>query len=183
MNDKRKEHRFRATVPLRVQYGKREFLSTTENISRLGTYAEFNKEIAAGETVDVTLTIPSYTQDTFQTGEVRCKGSVFRSTFLRESAGGKYYGIGIFFTVFAQDGDRQKLSQFIDYLTVKEEQDVKEGLRRRREKEETEKIARHSEELHSKETEFQKESLRLLRHISSQLEELQRTMQAEHKKK
>ena len=211
MSENRKEHRFKVVLPIRITYGGNEIISRTENLSRLGTYTEINREIPTGENVDVTLVLPAYgfgygkpnhcspthglgymesqtialpayTQDLSPTEEVKCQGNVFRSALLRQSATNKYYGVGIFFMVFTEDKHREKLSDFIEYLAVKEEQEIKVGLKRRREKEETEKIVKHSEEFYVQEEEFRKESLNLLHKISSQLEEINRLLQAENKK-
>ncbi len=197
MSENRKEHRFKAVLPIRIIYAGNEIIGCTENLSRLGTYAEINCEIPTGENVDVTLVLPAYgfgykesqtialpayTQDLSPNEEVKCKGNVFRSVLLRQSATNKYYGVGIFFVVFNEDKHREKLSDFVEHLTLKEEQEIKGGLKRRREKDEAEKIVRNSEEFYVQEEKFRKESLNLLHKISSQLEEINRLLQAGHKK-
>ena len=179
MSEKRKEHRFHAVLPIRIFYRTSELLSRTENIRRLGTYVQFNREIPVGEELDITLVLPSYTKDPALAGEVRCKGSVFRSTILRESAVNKSWGTGIFFTAFEDSQDREKLSAYIDYLTQQEEQEIKEGLRRRRQKNQT----RHLQQLDSRQHDFQKETLKLLRQISAQLTKLERFVQRKAKTK
>ena len=178
MNEKRKEHRFKAALPVRIIYSGQEIISSTDNLSRLGTYAEVNREIPTGENLEVTLVLPAYTRDLSLTGEIKCKGNVFRSVLLRSSPAGRYYGVGIFFTVFNEPKHREKLSRYIDYLTEKEEVEIKEGLKKRREKEETGKMVKHSEEFYAQEEGFRKESLGLLHKISSQLEEMSRRLQA-----
>ncbi|MDD5348461.1 MAG: PilZ domain-containing protein [Candidatus Omnitrophica bacterium] len=183
MNEKRKEHRFRALLPMRIVHGNKEIVATTENISRLGTYVEVNRELHPGATVDLVIMLPASAKDPSLTGEIRCKGNVFRCAQIRESVTGKYYGVGIFFTVFAEDRDRDKLSRYIDYLTEREEEDIREGVRRRREKEAAEKASRSGGPSDKKQEEFQKESLRLLHHIASQLQEIQLQLAAERKKK
>lgn len=182
MSENRKEHRFKAVFPIRITYGGNEIIGCTENLSRLGTYAEINREIPTGENVDVTLVLPVYTQDSFQHDEINCKGNVFRSVLLRQSATNKYYGVGIFFMVFSDDEHRKKLSNFVEYLFLKEEQEIKGGLKRRREKDEAQKVVKDSEEFYVHEEEFRKESLSMLHKISYQLEELNRLLQAGHKK-
>jgi len=179
MSEQRKEHRFHADLPIRVLYGTAELLSGTENISRLGTYAEFAREIPVGEELEIALVLPAYTNDPALTGEVRCKGSVFRSTILRESAANKSWGTGIFFTAFDDSQDREKLSAYIDHLTRQEEQEIKEGLRRRREKDHV----RHLQQLDGRQEEFQKETVKLLRQISVRLAKLERLLQRKAKTK
>jgi len=179
MSEKRKEHRFRADLPVRVFYRTAELLSSTENISRLGTYAQFNREIPVGEELDVTLVVPAYTRDPALTGEVRCRGSVFRSTVLRQTPTDTSWGTGIFFTAFDGARDKEKLSAYIDHLTRQEEQEIKEGLRRRREKDQV----RHLQQLDGKQDEFQKETITLLRQISARLAKLERFAQRKGKTK
>mgnify|MGYP001766009565 CR=1 FL=1 len=179
MNEKRKEHRFHANLPIRIMHGTTELLSSTENISRLGTYAEFAREIPVGEDLDVTLVVPPYTKDPAVTGEIRCKGSVFRSTLLRESPSSRSWGSVIVFTAFAETPDKDKLSAFIDFLTLQEEQEIKEGLRRRREKDQL----RHQHQENARQEDFQREALKLLRQISEKLERLEHPSARKGKKK
>lgn len=183
MSEKRKEHRFKAELPIKIIYAGAEIAAKTDNLSRLGTYVEISREIPAGESVDITLVLPAYTGDISMSGEVRCEGSVFRSVLLSQASGNKYYGAGIFFTVFSEHQHRDKLSNYIDYLVLKEEQEIKDGLKRRKEKEETSKLIKHPEEFYLRVEEFQKESLNLLHKISFQLEEINRVLQADNKKK
>ncbi len=197
MSENRKEHRFKAALAIRIIYAGNEIVGCTENLSRLGTYAEINREIPTGENVDVTLVLPAYgfgykesqtialpayTQDLSPNEEVKCQGNVFRSVLLRQSATDKYYGVGIFFVDFSEDKHREKLSDFVEHLTFKEAQEIKSGLKRRKEKDEAQNLVKHSEEFYVQEEEFHKESLNLLHKISSQLEEINRLLQAEHKK-
>jgi hypothetical protein len=180
--EKRKEHRLRANVPIKVKLNAgQEFIGRTQNISRLGTYVEADKEVRSGIIVSVTLELPGDTEKFSSIEEVKCFGTVFRCNLLRETAGQKIYGIGIFFTEFANSSDREKLSGYVDYLIQKEEQDVKEGVRRRREKEELEKGARHSTDIQNKQEEFQKETLQLLKDITAQLNDIQRMLAADKK--
>ncbi len=103
MNEKRREHRLKANLPIRIiSSNNTEILCSTENISRLGTYLEIDREVPAGENVDITLELPAYTQDLALAGELRCKGSVFRCNLIREFESTKFYGIGIFFTDFSE---------------------------------------------------------------------------------
>jgi len=183
MNEKRREHRLKASLPIKISSGNEtEILGSTENISRLGTYLEIDRELPAGENVDITLELPVYSQDLSLAGELRCKGAVFRCNLVREFESTKFYGIGIFFTGFSEEKDRERLSQYIDFLSLKEGQEIKDGLKRRREKDEAEKTIKQSEEALIKQEEFQKESLNLLKQIQSKLEKIYRILQTENKK-
>jgi hypothetical protein len=167
--ERRKEHRLRSNLPIKIvcQNGG-EIIGRTENISRLGTYVEVDKEILVGERVDLTIEIPVFDPDISFSGQVECKGSVFRSGLSRQLQKNRIYGIGIFFTFFNNREEKEKLSRYIDFLASKEEQDIKEGLRRRKEKERL----KGSEEMMFVQQEFQQESLKLLKEIVARLEEI-----------
>ena len=68
------------------------------------------------------------------TGKIRCQGDVFRCDVVGEVQLKRIYGIGIFFVSFAQDLDRNKLSQYIDFLIVKEQEEIKQALQQWRKK-------------------------------------------------
>lgn len=182
MSEKRKEHRLKANMPIQVSCGPgKELRGRTENISRLGTYVELSQEIPAGQTVDIILELPAYTQDNSLTGEVRCEGTVFRSNPVRTADGKQWYGLGIFFTDFAGLRDKEKVSAFVDHLIITEEQEIKEGLKRRKEKETAHLGAAEKKDLIARQDEFQKEALDLLKQISSRLEALARGLRARKK--
>lgn len=128
--EKRKERRVRADLPIKITAKNHlEVLGRTENISRLGGYVEAEDKIPLGQEVNIVLEIPGYGQDASLSGTVQCKGNIFRSSFLREVASQKYYGMGIFFTDFTTPADRDKLSRYIDFLVLKEEKELKAGLK------------------------------------------------------
>jgi hypothetical protein len=180
MNDKRKEHRLKATIPIKlVTSRRRELIGQTGNISRLGAYVELEKEVPVGEDVDVTLEIPAYQDDVSLAGEVRCTGNIFRCSIVHESSAARFYGTGIFFTGFASPRDREKLSAYVDFLIAREEQEIKEGVRRRKDKETSEKKIRQSADEQAHQAAFQKQTLALLKDISSRLEKLERMFKSE----
>jgi hypothetical protein len=179
MNEKRKEHRLKVNMPIRiVSESGAELRGRTENISRLGTLMESPAELAAGQTVKIVLELPPYTPDTSLTGEVMCEGTVFRSSTLRVAGGGQLYGLGIFFTDFASLRDKEKVSAFVDHLIAIEEQEIREGHRRRKEKELAHTGAAEKKDLATRQDKFQKEALDLLRRISGRLETLARDLRA-----
>ena len=107
----------------------------TENISLLGTYVEIEQEIPLGAKLDITIEIPAYTDVSSLTGNVRCRGDVFRCNFAREVESRMIYGHGIFFTRFSSEEDRNKISKYIDFLVLKEQEEIKQAMkqwRRRR---------------------------------------------------
>ena len=145
--EKRKERRIKVNLSIRITYqDSLEIVGKTENISRLGTYVELDKDIPLGSDIDVTLEISRYCQDLSLTGTVQCKGNIFRCNLVRESATQKYYGIGIFFTDFLNETDRDKLSKFIDFLILNEDKSIREGVKHWQTKKEKAKIAKQARE-------------------------------------
>lgn len=175
-DERRKEHRLRANLPIKIVcQDNAEIIGRTENISRLGTYVEIDRQIPVGERVDLTIEIPVYGQDISFSGQVDCKGSVFRSGLAKQFQKDRLYGTGIFFTFFNSKEAKEKLSRYMDFLASKEEQDIKEGLRRRKEKE---KLKGYEEKIVHQQGP-QQESLNLLKEIVSRLEEIRRLLTSE----
>ncbi len=169
--EKRKERRIKIALPIKVIYQGNESSGFTANISRLGTYAEIEKELPIGVDVGVALEIPAYLKDAPVGGKIRCEGNIFRTHFIQEVKNKKYYGLGIFFTSFNEEADRQRLSRYIDYLSTQEEKEIKEGAKHWREKREMKKADRSSSG--SRDAEFGNSDIAaLLRQIVSQLEEI-----------
>jgi len=166
--EKRKERRIRVNLPIRITYKKGpEVLGMLENASRLGGFLETDRHIPPGTEVGITLNIPIYTEDLALSGEVRCKGTIFRSDLVKESGPKKYYGTGIFFTDFLSKADSEKLSRYIDFLIAQEEKDVKDGIKRWREK---------KEDHHG-------QVLGLLKLVLDRLEEISRLLKSKNKSK
>ena len=177
MSEKRKEHRLRANIPVRISCGREKDLSgRTDNISRLGAFVELGQEIPTGQSIRITLEMPAYTQDDSLLGDASCMGTVFRSSLLRETGSERVYGTGIFFTDFATPGDKDKISAYVDYLIELEQQGIKEGLKRRKEKDVAHRKTRQDQSSAARQAEFQKETLALLHQISSRLDDLARLL-------
>jgi hypothetical protein len=180
--EKRKERRIKVSLPIKIIYKNNiKILGNTENISRLGAYVEVDKEIPAGMDVDINLEIPAYTEDLSLTGAVRCKGNIFRCNLTKESEPKKYYGIGVFFTNFLKQIDRDKLSRYIDFLILQEEKGVREGIRRLRDKRDKTQKTKQSSKIQLKQEDYQREALNLLEQILSRSEETLRLLQSHNK--
>ena len=135
VNERRKERRIRARLPIRINRADNPpIYIQTENISLLGTYVELENELTLGEKLDITVEIPAYTNNVSLTGDIRCRGDVFRSKLVTGAGLRKVYGLGIFFADFYTEQDRNKLSEYIDFLIHKEQQDVKQAMLRWRKK-------------------------------------------------
>ena len=135
VTEKRRERRLKVRLPISISYpDSPPIYAQTENISRLGTYAGIEQEIPLGVHLDIVIEIPAYSNDSSLTGNVRCRGDVFRCSLTREVEARRIYGLGIFFTDFFSEEDRNKLSKYIDFLIIKEQEDIKQGIKRWREK-------------------------------------------------
>jgi hypothetical protein len=135
VGEKRRERRLKVSLPIKISYrGGPEVYSQTENISRLGTYAEIEQQIPLGAHLDITIEIPAYTNDSSLAGNIKCRGDVFRCNLIREIESKRIYGLGIFFTDFPDEQDRNKLSKYVDFLILKEQEDIKQGIQRWRRK-------------------------------------------------
>jgi hypothetical protein len=180
--EKRKERRIKVNLPIKIVYQKDHVVTAqTENISRLGAYVETGKKIPLGIDIDITLEIPVYTKDPSLSGEVKCKGNIFRCNFIRETESNKYYGIGIFFTHFFNDADREKLSQYIDFLILTEDKNIKEGIKHWRDKRKIAKETRQAQKISLSQEDYQKETFALLKQILARLEEITRLLQSQNK--
>jgi hypothetical protein len=166
--EKRKERRIKITLPIRIIYQGAESSGLTGNISRLGAYAEVDRELPIGADVEAVLEIPVYTKDSSLTGKTKCKGNIFRSNFIREARGKKYWGSGIFFTGFAEVKDKERLSRYIDYLIAQEERDIKKGARLWSKKRRIRKIGKALTEDRADNSDI----AALLKQILSQLEDI-----------
>lgn len=155
--EKRKERRIKVSIPIQVVYRGEAARGLTGNISRLGAYAEVDRELPIGAEVEVTLSIDG------RGDEVNCSGSVFRSGVARETQGKTYYGLGIFFTGFHNDQDKQELSEYIGRLIAQEEREIKKGVAAWRHK----RMTKNPVEPGSKDV------AALLKEILSRLEEIQ----------
>ncbi len=176
--EKRKEHRLKVRIPITVRVGpKTDIDSKTVNLSRLGTYIEIPHDIPAGKSVSVIMALPAYCADVSLCGEVKCRGTVFRNTVVREDEGQPVYGLGIFFTDYGTFQDKEKLSRYVEFLVDKEEQDIRDGVRRRKEKDEHDKSGRHVDE----KDDFQKEVLSVLADMSRRIEEIHRVVTGKSK--
>ena len=135
VTERRRERRLRVRIPIRISYPDNPpIYGQTENISRLGTYVEIEQEVFLGAKADVILDLPAYTNDSSLTGDVRCSADVFRCSLIKEVDLKKLYGLGIFFTDFFEQEDRNKLSKYIDFLILKEQENIKQAMQRWREK-------------------------------------------------
>jgi len=133
--ERRRARRIKVNLPIRINYPRNPKICTqTENISILGTYVKVESQIPLGTKLDIIIEIPPYTEDFSLIGNVRCRGDVFRCDLVEEKNRQRLYGLGIFFFDFSDEQDRDKLSKYIDFLILKEKEDIKQALQRWRKK-------------------------------------------------
>lgn len=180
--ERRKERRIKAHLPIKIICPDNlEVLTRTENISFLGTYVETDKKIPSGTKVEIVLELPPYDQDVASAGEIQAQGDVFRCGVVNEGQTSEYYGVGIFFTTFHRQEDMEKLHRFIDFLAVREEHDIHEGVKRLKNKRQAHKIMKETEQLQLNLEEYHHKVIELLSDISSKLEEISETLKTQDK--
>jgi hypothetical protein len=143
--EKRGEKRIKIDLPIRISYrDNQEVSGKTENISRLGTYCEIDKEIPVGTDINIALEIPIYSEDIASSGKLRCKGRIFRCNLIRES---DLYGIGIFFVIFPKRDDFDKLSRYIDFLILKQDTNINQAITQWKDKRDAARLAKQRKKL------------------------------------
>jgi len=181
--EKRKERRIKAHLSIKIVYRDIEINSETENISRLGAYVEIDKELPLGSGVNIILEIPAYKEDLSLSGKIKCKATIFRSHLARELNYKKYYGTGIFFTDFYKPAYKNKLSDYIDFLILQEEQGIKEDLKHWKKKRTVAKNMIEAQKIKIKQDDYQTESIDLLKQVLARLEEIRRLLKSQKKTK
>jgi len=163
--EKRKERRIKVNLPIKITYpGHPEINAETGNISLLGAYIETDEQIPLGTDADIVLQIPSCAGAAGLSGEVRCKGNIFRCHPLRrEPETAAHFGTGIFFTGFSRRAERDKLSRYINFLIEQEGRNLRAGIKNLK-KIRKAKDKQPARVLLSQE-DFQKETLGLLKQI------------------
>ncbi len=130
VTERRREKRINARLPIRISYpDSPPIYIQTEDISRKGIYAEIERQIPLGVRLDIAIEIPTYTNELSLIGGVRCRGDVFRCNLIREVESKRFYGLGVLFTDFSDEKDKNKLLKYIDFLILKE-QDIKQAIKR-----------------------------------------------------
>ncbi|TRZ49976.1 PilZ domain-containing protein [bacterium] len=109
--ERRRHPRVEQRLPLRIVANGYDFLTTTHNISCLGTYCRLDKYIPPFTKIAVRLTLPVSARKEKDDFRVECKGVVVRSEDNQDGG----FNIAIFFNEIA-DTQRKKISQYISKL-------------------------------------------------------------------
>lgn len=102
--------RIRHTVPIRVAVDGYDFMTSTEDISCVGTYCHVKKYVPPFTRVLVRLTLPVMMDEKSTYFDVACKGVIVRAED-DETGGG--FNIAIFFNDI-KDRERKKIAQYIN---------------------------------------------------------------------
>ena len=128
--ERRREKRIKARLPITLEYPANASISAcTENISLLGAYLESEEEIAIGTKLSIILTIPAYNAKDASATNIKCQGDVFRCNLARQIESRRLYGLGIFFSNFSRQEDRNRLADYLDFLIRQDEENVRQAAK------------------------------------------------------
>ncbi|RKY31332.1 MAG: hypothetical protein DRP74_05175 [Candidatus Omnitrophota bacterium] len=112
---KRKERRqfprIEHYLPLNVSANGYDFVTTTKNISCIGTYCHIDKYVPPFTKIAVKMILPTVSKDTTVNNKVECKGVIVRSE--NDERGG--FNVAIFFNGI-NESQRKKISQYLNQL-------------------------------------------------------------------
>ncbi len=134
IKERRRRKRVDVALAIKIEYNNKKVFAKTKNISVLGTFIETDKKIPTGVSLNIGIRIP-------QTGfkksgasrQINCAGVAFRRQPVFPEEIKKQYGIGIFFRSFFAEGEK-KLSKYIDYILLQEQELGKIYIRKRKQR-------------------------------------------------
>jgi len=134
LQERRRRKRIDVALQLKIDYNKESMLGITKNISLLGTYAYTDKSIPKGIDLNIGVKIPQkHLARSSKEIWIHSQAVAFRSKKSISPQGKSQYGIGIFFRSFSK-GSEETLSDYIDYVILKEKEAGKVFMRKRKEK-------------------------------------------------
>ena len=107
--ERRRFPRIAQNIPVNIIANGYDFVTTTENVSCVGTYCRVDKYIPPFTKIAVKLNLPIATNDGGRHCTVECRGVVVRTD--DENNGG--FNIAVFFNHIT-DNHRKKISQYIN---------------------------------------------------------------------
>jgi len=122
-DERRRERRVKTQLRLVIRYNDRQLDSSTRNISLLGACVDTKEQILPGTRVGIFLNLPNYRGEQALAGEVRGEGAIVRCDPSPEAEVSEKYEVGVFFSSFIGT-DEEKLSQFLDFMVKKQEEEV-----------------------------------------------------------
>ena len=107
-SERRQYPRLYRQFPLNVAVNGYDFVTSTQNVSCVGTYCHIDKYVPAFTKVMVKLSLPVPSKEEIRTSDVECKGVIVRTEDV--STGG--FNIAIFFNGI-NDSQRSKISKYV----------------------------------------------------------------------
>lgn len=115
VSERRQYPRLYRQFPLNLAVNGYDFVTSTQNVSCVGTYCHIDKYVPAFTKVMVKLSLPLPSKEEIRTSDVECKGVIVRTEDV--STGG--FNIAIFFNGI-NDSQRSKISKYVSqYLPSK----------------------------------------------------------------
>lgn len=115
--ERRQYPRIEKSLPLNIAADGYDFVTNTQNVSCIGAYCRVDKYIPPFTKITIKLILPIMTNDTKGSNcDIECKGVVVRTEDERDGG----FNIAIFFNEI-KNGQRKKISQYIDQFLPKEE--------------------------------------------------------------
>ena len=112
--ERRKHPRIASSLPVNIAANGYDFVTTTQNISCLGTYCRVSKYIPPFTKLAIDLSLPLAKKEGIEKANVECTGVVVRTE--DEKNGG--FNIAIYFNDI-NNSQRKKLTQYINQFLPK----------------------------------------------------------------
>ncbi len=113
--ERRRYPRIEHTLPINIAANGYDFITSTQNISCVGTYCHLDKYVPPFTRISVKMVLPVTVKNKSENISVECKGVIVRSE--DEKKGG--FNIAIFFNRI-KNNQRNKISQYINQFLPKE---------------------------------------------------------------
>jgi hypothetical protein len=107
-SERRQYPRLYRQLPLNVAVNGYDFVTSTQNVSCVGTYCHIDKYVPEFTKVMVKLSLPLSSKEEVKTSDVECKGVIVRTEDV--STGG--FNIAILFNGI-NDSERRKISKYV----------------------------------------------------------------------
>ena len=112
MREKRRYHRVKKALPLKISHSEFDVVTETRDISGNGAYCSVNKPIAVMTKLRIVILIPVKKAELTSVKKVVCQGVVVRETVVEGDKKHPYH-IGIFFNEISES-DRKALTSYIN---------------------------------------------------------------------
>jgi len=114
MNEKRRFHRVKKSIPLKISHSDFDVVTETKDISGNGAYCAINKPIELMTKLDIILEIPKHKGGAHTAKKINCQGVVIRMAHDNADKTHPYH-IGIFFNDI-KESDRKILTEYLNSL-------------------------------------------------------------------